>query len=213
MAQISRGILGGISGTVGTVVGASWKGIDYIRAKSLPRSKGSFTPAQLEQQARFSAAIRFIGSLNGLPQITFRQYAVKQTGANSALAYLLKNAITGSSPLFSIDYSMALISRGDLPGAVGAAAASTVAGKVAFSWTNNSGSGKALASDSALLVVHCPETMQTVYTIGPANRGNAAGELSVAGFSGKEVETWMAFLSADGREVATSVYTGQVTIL
>lgn len=36
MGTIKQGILGGFSGKVGNVVGASWKGIDYIR--SLPSS-------------------------------------------------------------------------------------------------------------------------------------------------------------------------------
>ena len=33
MGVISQGILGGVSGKVGNVVGASWKGIDYLRIK------------------------------------------------------------------------------------------------------------------------------------------------------------------------------------
>jgi hypothetical protein len=35
MGTIKQGILGGFSGKVGTVVGASWKGIAYMR--SLPQ--------------------------------------------------------------------------------------------------------------------------------------------------------------------------------
>ena len=34
MGKISQGILGGVSGTVGNVVGGSWKGISYLRVKS-----------------------------------------------------------------------------------------------------------------------------------------------------------------------------------
>ncbi len=34
MGTISKGILGGFSGKVGTVVGGSWKGIDYMRSRS-----------------------------------------------------------------------------------------------------------------------------------------------------------------------------------
>ena len=33
MGKIGKGILGGVSGKVANVVGASWKGIDYLRAK------------------------------------------------------------------------------------------------------------------------------------------------------------------------------------
>ena len=33
MGRIEKGILGGFSGTVGTVVGGTWKGIAYMRSK------------------------------------------------------------------------------------------------------------------------------------------------------------------------------------
>ena len=49
MARISKGILGGFSGTVGTVIGGSWKGIAYMR--SMPSSrKSSSTVKQKEQR-------------------------------------------------------------------------------------------------------------------------------------------------------------------
>ncbi|WP_254050349.1 DUF6266 family protein, partial [Myroides sp. N17-2] len=33
MAEIKQGILGPVNGKVGTVVGATWRGVNYIRAK------------------------------------------------------------------------------------------------------------------------------------------------------------------------------------
>ena len=61
MGTISKGILGGFNGTVGTVVGATWKGITYMRSKA---DRRSFTPSQkqLEQQAKFGLVMR--GSKN-----------------------------------------------------------------------------------------------------------------------------------------------------
>ena len=47
MAIISKGIPGGFSGTVGTVIGGNWNGIDYMR--SLPTiSNKSASQAQIE---------------------------------------------------------------------------------------------------------------------------------------------------------------------
>ena len=52
MGTIKKGVLGGFSGKVGTVVGASWKGIDYIR--SLPASvKNPRTEGQVTQRTKF----------------------------------------------------------------------------------------------------------------------------------------------------------------
>src|SRR5690348_4565658 len=102
MGTISKGILGGFSGTVGTVIGGSWKGIDYMRSQPLKRS-GTFTQAQLEQQAKFKLLVAFLQPLAGLLFISFRDYAVKMTGFNNAMSYNLRNAITGVYPSYSID--------------------------------------------------------------------------------------------------------------
>ncbi|MDD4417119.1 MAG: DUF6266 family protein, partial [Proteiniphilum sp.] len=53
MGTIKQGILGGFSGKVGNIVGASWRGIDYIR--SMPASvRNPRTVAQVSQRTRFA---------------------------------------------------------------------------------------------------------------------------------------------------------------
>jgi Family of unknown function (DUF6266) len=95
MGIISKGILGGFSGKVGTVVGGNWKGIDYMRSMSSSK-RTSFSQAQLEQQAKFALSVKFLQPINGLLDITFRDYAIKMTGQNNAMRYTLKNAIAGT---------------------------------------------------------------------------------------------------------------------
>ena len=52
MGKIKQGILGGFKGKVGTVIGASWNGIAYMRG--LPQSiKNPKTPAQQAQRDFF----------------------------------------------------------------------------------------------------------------------------------------------------------------
>ena len=55
MGIIRQGANGGYSGKVGSTVGSSWKGIDYIKALPKKSSKPA-TQAQLEQQAKFKLA-------------------------------------------------------------------------------------------------------------------------------------------------------------
>lgn len=212
MGTISKGILGGFSGTVGTVIGGTWKGIDYMRSMPARRSN-TLTPAQMDQRLKFSLIVKFIQTMAGLVMISFRNYAVKMTGANNAVSYNLKNAITGTAPDFGIDYSLVLISRGDLPNALNpSAAAGAQPGKVTFTWLNNAGVGKSKNDDKALLVVHCPASNQTTYTTGSAARSALTETLDVATFSGETVETYIGFISADGKDIATSIYTGQVVV-
>ena len=52
MGKIKQGILGGFKGKVGTVIGASWNGIAYM--KGLPQSqKDPKTAAQVAQRSFF----------------------------------------------------------------------------------------------------------------------------------------------------------------
>lgn len=211
MGKISKGILGGFSGTVGTVVGGTWKGISYMRSQSQAK-RTSFTQAQLEQQAKFSTAIRFAQPMSGLLELGFRNYAVKKTGVNSALSYTLKNAITGSYPAYTVNYSLALVSRGDMPNAASPTAAPAAAGKIAFAWADNSGTGKASATDKAILVALCPAKGQCTYIADGPARSALAGTLDAAIFSGQQVQTYIGFISADGSDIASSIFTGQLTV-
>ncbi len=212
MGTISKGILGGFSGKVGNVIGGNWKGIDYMRSKA---SRRNFKPTlrQLEQQVKFGLAIRFMQTMSSLVEISFGNFAVRKTGINSAVSYTLKNAITGVYPTFSIAYANVLISRGDLPNVLAPTATPGAASLLTWNWTNNSGVGIARATDKALLVAFCPAFNQCVYTTGSAARSALTDSLDLGGFRGQDVQTWIGFISEDGQNVASSVYTGMVTIL
>jgi len=211
MGIINKGILGPVSGTVGTVVGGTWKGISYLRSQSSSR-KTNFSVKQLEQQAKFSLIMKFLQSMTPLLTVSFRSYAVEMSGFNNAMRYNLINAVTGTYPVFDIDYNLALVSRGDLPNASSPTATTPVAGTVAFQWTNNSGVGKALPTDASLLVVYCPERNQCIFTTAGAARSTGGDTLLVPAFSGLVVHTYLGFISADNKSIASSSYTGQLTV-
>jgi hypothetical protein len=211
MGTINKGILGGFSGTVGNVVGGTWKGIDYMRSKGNRRNTDP-TEKQLSQQIKFGLVMRFLQPMSGLLSTSFRDYAIMKTGINSALSYILKNAITGTYPAYEINYSLALVSRGDLPNALGPAVTSGAGSILTFSWTDNSGVGVAKATDQAILVAYCPTLKQAIYTTVGGLRNALTGDLNVLPFSGEQVETWIGFISEDGNNVATSIFTGEVTV-
>ena len=52
MAQIHKGILGPVDGSIGTITGSSWKGIAYIKSQPSKR-KSSSTISQIDAQLRF----------------------------------------------------------------------------------------------------------------------------------------------------------------
>lgn len=212
MGKIAQGVLGGFSGKVGNIVGGTWKGIDYMRIKpanvSNPKTQG-----QLDQRSKFSTVLRFLQPLTDFLKVGFKLYAIKMTQFNSAMSYNLNNAITGTYPNFTIDYTKALVSRGSLVGAAGAAVASSSAGVVEFTWSDNTGSGNALGTDKALLVVYNATKGYAVYDTAGASRATQSQNLVVpSDFSGDTVQAFIGFVSEDGKEVANSVHIGSVTV-
>ena len=169
------------------------------------------TQAQLEQQEKFKVVIAFLETMVGLLRITYKNFATRMTAFNSAMSYHIKDAIDGIYPNYVIDYSLAQVSKGSLPNAIAPVATATGT-DINFTWTDNSGTGTALATDQAILVAYCAATRQTIYTTTGGPRNGGAGSLNVSPMAGQTVETWIGFISEDEKEVATSFYTGSLAL-
>lgn len=216
MGTFSKGILGRFKGLVGTVVGSKWKGRTVMRSRQEPRTKGSFSQKQLEQQAKFSLMINFLQQLKPLLNQTFDRSPKSMTGFNKALSYNIVQAIAGNFPAFTIDYARVQLSQGSLPGVVSPTCSSTVAGKLVFTWPDNSNGSELnaseLASDLVYLAIYSQEINQWVYGLGAAQRDAETATLQVKGFTGRPVHTYLGFISFDGSKVSNSFYTGIVTV-
>ncbi|THU32911.1 hypothetical protein FAM09_26025 [Niastella caeni] len=210
MGKQTNGILGDYSGKVGKVVGSSWNGVAVV--KSTPKkSKKAKTPKQEEQQAKFKTASDFALSMHDLLLLGFKDQAVRMTGANYGLSHIVKNAIDGTNPDFKIAYDRVVVSKGRLPNVEEPAVSSPKTGTVQFTWTGTEENGREKPTDLAILVAYCPELNRTVFKP-VATREDKSAELNVPKFKGKVVHTWLTFMSANGKLMATSVYTGSVTI-
>jgi hypothetical protein len=210
MGKFKQGILGSFSGKVGTVTGTYWKGIPVMKGNTV-RKRSSMSEGQLQQQAKFKIAAQFVYTMKELLAFSFGRFANTMTGVNSALSYNLKNAVAGDYPDFSIDYSKALVSRGDLVNE-GQVSASAGTDQVVFTWTDTAGEGSSSASDRAVLVVYCEALKKAAYTVSEVSRSAGSATIQVPRFKGQVVQTWLAFKQAKGSEVSDSRYTGELTI-
>src|ERR1035437_9032193 len=155
MAKLKESPIGVLIGKLGQVVGSKWKGIAVLRIKSASIANPQ-TDKQKEQRMRFKMTMRFLQPMTQLLRIGWKNWAVGQTAFNAAMSYNVLNAIQGAYPNVTVDYPNALVSKGNLPPALNQAAASTVAGTVLFSWTDNSDEVDASATDKNLLLVYNP---------------------------------------------------------
>lgn len=214
MGKIGKGILGGVSGKVANVVGASWKGIDYLRAKPLNVANPRTVP-QVNQRTKFSLVLRFLQPNLNFVKIGFKNYAVKQSQFNSAMSYALNNAITGSTiEDFAIDYSLALLSKGTLSGALNPVFDLSTPGQVQFSWDDNSNEGSASSTDKAMVVVYNPLKGESVFITDGAARIDQSQTVSIPNsYYGDELYMFISFKNLAETQMSNSIFIGSGTAL
>ncbi|UAB82279.1 hypothetical protein INR76_05835 [Marixanthomonas sp. SCSIO 43207] len=211
MGKIPQGILGSLSGKVGSIIGGSWKGIDYIRIKPAsvanPRTEG-----QVNQRNKFTITLEYLQATSDFIKVGYKAFAVKKTEFNAAMSYVLNNAVGGIAPNFTIDYSLALLSRGSLSSVLNGSTDLATSGQVTFDWDDNSAEGNANATDKAMVLVYNPSKKESVSILDGADRTVGSQVITIPNtYAGDTVELFMAFVSADGSQVSNSVYLGSGT--
>ncbi|HEX6431547.1 MAG TPA: DUF6266 family protein [Niastella sp.] len=211
MARIEESMHGGFRGKVGKLVGGKWNGIDYVRSIG-KRTNTEATPNQQNHRSKLALAGSFTRTIKKVVKVGFRDGAVRMSGYNAAVRDLLKNAITGESPNYRIDYSQVMVCKGEGRGPIGATASSPAAETITFKWSTRNETGEVKPTDKVILVAYCEAFNVSAYTIQGPDRSTGTGSLEMPEFSGQEVHTWLAFISADGKTVFESSYTGMVKI-
>lgn len=212
MGTIKKGILGGFSGKVGNVVGASWRGIEYIR--SLPANVfNPRTEGQVKQRTKFSIIGRMLKTFVPIIRVGFAASAGRGKSTYSeAMKYNVLNAVTGLYPDFEIDFAKLKVAAGKLYGAANASATCT-AGSLSFVWDTDL-LNNASATDKVILMAYNQALNETAYHMQAAARADGSGSLDVPPtWDGELVDTYMAFTSEDGRLVSNSVHTGRVEVV
>jgi hypothetical protein len=213
MGTIEKGYLGGFKGILGTAVGSKWKGKSVVKSRPPRKRTTPSTELQLQQQAKFALIIAFLKPIRTLLNETYKKPAGGDMSGHNMAFSVNKDAITGVYPDFAIDYSKVQVSQGSLSNADSPTAASTAAGKLVFTWTDNSDGENELISDTAFVGAYNPETKRWVMKQKVATRNSGTYTLDVPTFSGKPVQTYIGFISADRKKISDSLYTGVVNIL
>jgi len=208
------GILGGFSGSVGTVVGSTnKKGDDIIRAKS-KKTRTSNSEAQVNQRTKFALVTQFLQMLNFLLRIGFKSVAdiAGMSAYNYASKMALNDAIVGTAPDFELDYSKVLISKGGL-GRMKTGTAAIVAGDVSIQWVNNE-KGIGDLTDNAVLLVYNANNFELSYSIGDQTRGSLGGTLPIPNAEiGDKLLVYLFFQSASEQAlVSTSQFLGALIV-
>lgn len=212
MATIQKGILGGFSGTVGTVVGANWRGQDVIRSRP---KKGQRTPTeqQLMQRIKFGLVTQFLAPLGPLTRAWYGNPAGVKSRRNLAVSYHIKDAVIGVYPDYTMDYTKVIVTKGELPSVQEPAVTPATGAVLDFAWADNSDQGLAKPDDLFLAVIY-NEARNLFEYRHTAARNAAAFEFSLpASWTGDSVQCWISFISADLKKQANSTFMGAQVLI
>jgi len=208
MAKYKNGINGPVSGKVGTVVGASWRGIDYIRSVS-DTSKMRWSVAQVNQRVLFALVMNWIRPLLPVINVGYQIFKTAKTPMNAAVGYHLREAVQGEAPAYEIVFSKAIFSRGELIGAMIRKLHCLDGGICYISWESPSASVFCNDGDEVVFILYNTAKHRFVTYVSVALRAEREVMLQLpSGFSGDALHCYMHLVRADRAMVSTTVYAG-----
>lgn len=216
MGKLQAGIMNAISGKVGNIVGAVYKGMNIIR--KIP-SKSSKLPkqSQIDQRAKFTIVLGIITVLDRIVKIGYRSYTGIVSPKNAAVSYNLKNAIIGVSPDFEFDYSEALISKGKLFNGEELELIELADRALKITWTMDNyiqiQDFKDRRTDLCYAVFYSVEKKMYLSIEGTATRESLETNTIIPKlFKGNTLHGYVFFVSADGKSVSNSQYMGAIKV-
>lgn len=213
MGRIRQGANGGFRGKAGSVVGSSWKGVDYI--KGLPKkSSKPPTQAQLETQAKFKLLMRFLTSVNMFLQVGFGQkQSNRSTPANTAFQFNLGKAITGAYPNYTLDYANISFSDGALFSA-GTVTSVFDTDKIDITWdTTLSDRLNKLGDDQLFILGYHPEKNEFLTTDDVPLRATGTATMPVPlHLRQGDIHVWYFMADRTEKYVSNTSYLGLITV-
>jgi hypothetical protein len=210
MGIANEGMFGPSRGKVGNLVYYIRNGKPIVR--KIGRIQKEPTEAQLDNWLRMKVANAFCKAVLPFIQYGFMEQIQGKdlSQMNVGVSYNKINAIKGTYPGLSMDYPKVLLSEGPLLQADEVEVAIVPEG-LKFDWYVDPQLRWPDNTDQAMLMAFFPDTNETKYKLFGAERsaGSALLELS-APLLTEYMETYIAFISADRKQVSTSVYAGAI---
>lgn len=217
-----RSVLSGIRGKVGTVVLSVMRGVDVVKEVPSPPKKDSQTAAQDIQRAKFKCANEFLLRIGydvpGLGYQLRRQSG--KTKINESMSDLMRNALKGTYPDFSIDFSKVQwsspIEKIDACWKGSFVAVEEMGFEL--SWELNPFPGKMSRLHDQAVIVLFDETKGKNLYFGMHSREivpRKALKWIYKGYpklEGHHIHCWIFFVSADEKRVSDTEYLGRVTL-
>lgn len=205
MGVIRRGILGGFSGKVANVIGGSWKGIAYMRSQPLSVANPN-TAGQVAQRGAFTQIVIVAKVLlSSVLKPLNDRFAQAMSGYNRFVQMSIEAFDTSGLS----DASKFKISEGSLLGETVSDITTSLGDKnLAFTHSNSTGTGNALASDEVYGVAYAEEDENWGFSAANTDRSEGAAIIAMPTDVevGDTITVWMALRKADGTLASNTSY-------
>jgi hypothetical protein len=213
MATFRKGILGSFSGTVGPVVGATYRGQDVLRSRPRKSTKPA-TDLQMMQRRKFGKAVQFITPAKMIIADYFGSAAGVKSRFNLATSYYISNVISYENEEAVLDYSKGLYAKGNLLNTQSLVCQAYESAKLVLTWLDNSNQADTKASDDLMVVVVDEETESYEFFLKVAKRNALEVVLDLPNYLGaSKVHVYGFMVSEDEKVNSTSQYLGQFEVL
>ncbi|SEL88832.1 DUF6266 family protein [Parapedobacter koreensis] len=212
MGVIRKGANGGFKGKAGSVIGSSWKGIDYIKGLYKKRTKPA-TEEQLMQQTKFTLLMRFLLPLKVFIRIGYGQRKTDtHTPMNVAFQDNIDRVITGDYPDYALDYSQVRIAEGYSAG--GSESIAVDEGVLTVAWdTLLNEMYEQRDDDRVYVVLYHPGIDQFLTAPTPPQRADGTVDITLPNhFRTGQGHVWLFTADRKRLNVSRSVYLGEVAL-
>jgi len=211
MAKFNEGINGPFQGKVGTVIGATWKGIPYMR--SLPQKRTSPpTARELANRKKWALSQQWLQPVQDFVRIGFKGYSPKSEGFIAAKSYLLKNALAGEGETLAVDPARVKLSWGDLPWPDNFQMTRLAGGLLQFTWSPKLYDDIAHPGDQIMMLGYNLEKNAVIENLYGQVRKNGSDVLDLKAIIPGTFHIYAAFVAHDRSRQSNSAYMGAVEI-
>lgn len=213
MAKFINGANGTFSGKVGSVIGSSWRGINYLRGLG-KKSKIPATELQRLQRDRFALLVKFMAPLT---ELLNKGFAGRNLKVATAFSYAVKHnfygGVVGMAEPLELNYAAFQLSDGNLFKPRGAKADVT-ANELTVSWNPKETEFNGKLTDNAHVLIY-NVTQDLFFTPdAPATRADGAAIATLEDMEAGDLgHAWMFFTDADGKGVSKTAYAGELTFV
>ena len=209
MAILKQGLFGPVTGKIGNLVTATWKGINYVR-QAPHKSKKPPTAAQIATRERFRFINKLNKPLNPFFKAGFHELAIHKSEINVAFSRASKNVVSGIYPNFQVDYSEITISAGRLAQLDEVEMLQTHSQILDIAWTSEYWRNHGAYDDQVMVAILCPEIDVADGFIGATDRSDQKCTIKFSSkFIGKEIAVYIGLYSLNRRLASDSQFLGK----